>query len=195
MAESEAVQDFSGAGERAPSAWTEVAACLLLPGKGPQVWEECWERDGGNSGVPTAGRGQGTLARTLEGQGQPPPPHPHAAFRVQFLKAVSPGPPASAPWSQLPPPAQAQLLLIFSSISFLPGRSKQPLARFPSYQFLRDNVPSWLSGVSPLNRDDSFPGSRPARPTGQHPRLFATSPASDPRDPAPRGQLRLPWPE
>lgn len=93
------------------------------------------------------------------------------------------------------PPAQAQLLLIFSSISFLPGQSKQPLARFPSYQFLRDNVPSWLSGVSPLNRDDSCPGSRPARPTGQHPRLFATSPASDPRDPAPRGQLRLPWPE
>lgn len=103
MTESEAVQDFSGAGERAPSAWTEVAARLLLPGKGPQVWEECWERDGGNSGLPTAGEGRGTLARTLEGQGQPPPPHPHAAFRVQFLRAVSPGPPASVPWSWLPP--------------------------------------------------------------------------------------------
>lgn len=97
------MQDFSGAGKRAPSAWKEVSACLLPPGKSPQIWEECWERDGSNSGLSTAGRGWGPLARTLESQGQLPPPHPHAAFRVEFLRGESPGPPASAPWSQLPP--------------------------------------------------------------------------------------------
>lgn len=98
MAECEAVQDFWGA-----SAWKEVSACLLLPGRSPHIWEECWERDGSDAGLPAAGRGRGTLASTPESQGPLPPPHPQAAFGVQFLRAASPGPPASAPRSQLPP--------------------------------------------------------------------------------------------